>query len=95
MLVLTSSMNKKLKSENYLGLFDLDTEKTILKFKLTDPEVTGRMKTNLYHFVGGHIYFNNRVIKVRYDLLSDTTIDLNEDTFFDHYNEVLQLKNQN
>ena len=95
MLVLTSSMNKKLNSENYIGLFDLETEKFIHKFKLTDTEVIGRMKTNLYHFVGGHIYFNNRVIKVRYDLLLDATIDLNENVFFDQYTDVLQLNNPN
>jgi hypothetical protein len=88
-------MNAKLNSVNYIGLFDLETEKFIHKFKLTDTEVIGRMKTNLYHFVGGHIYFNNRVIKVRYDLLLDATIDLNENVFFDQYIDVLQLNNPN
>ena len=95
MLVLTSAKNKKLKNENYLGVFDLEVEKFVLKFRLTDPEVIGRMKTNLYHFLGGHIYFNNRVIKVRYDLMSDPTLDMNEEIFFDHYSEVLHLKNSN
>ena len=33
-------------------------------------EIIGRLKSNLYNFVEGHIYYGNKVIKVRYDLLS-------------------------
>lgn len=29
----------------------------------------GRLKSNLYNFVEGHIYFINWVIKIRYDLI--------------------------
>ena len=93
MLLLTSSMTNRQEKENQLGVFDLETENIVLKFKLRDKEVIGRMKTNLYHLIGGHIYFNNRVIKVRYDLMLDPTIDLSEEVFFDHYEKVLHLKN--
>lgn len=29
----------------------------------------GRLESGLYTFVDGHIYYNNNVIKIRYDLL--------------------------
>jgi hypothetical protein len=32
-------------------------------------EIIGRLKSNLYNFVEGHIYYGNNVIKIRYDLL--------------------------
>ena len=34
-----------------------------------DPELIGRLTSMLYCFVDGHIYYNNNVIKMRYDLL--------------------------
>jgi len=43
--------------------------------------------------VGGHIYYNNKVIKIRYDLLDEkqTKFDLEEDQVFDHYSDVLYI----
>lgn len=32
-------------------------------------EIIGRLKSNLYNFTEGHIYYNNKVIKIRYDLI--------------------------
>ena len=29
----------------------------------------GRMLSGMYTFVDGHIYYNNNVIKIRYDLI--------------------------
>jgi hypothetical protein len=53
------------------------------------------MKTNMYHLIGGHMYFNNRVIKVRFDLLLDqSNLDLHESIFFDQYYDVLQLESR-
>jgi len=48
--------------------------------RIKNPEIIGRLKTNLYNFVGGHIYYNNKVIKIRYDLLDfdQTRLDLEE-----------------
>lgn len=36
---------------------------------IKDRELIGRLISGLYTFVNGHIYFNNNVIKIRYDLL--------------------------
>lgn len=38
---------------------------------INDEELIGRLLSGLYTFVDGHIYYNNNVIKIRYDLLSD------------------------
>jgi hypothetical protein len=61
--------------------------------KLKNMEVIGRLKSNLYEFVGGHIYYNNKVIKIRYDLLDEkqTMFDLEEEQVFDHYSDVLYV----
>ena len=51
------------------------------------------MKTNLYHFVGGHIYFNNNLIKIRYDLISSPmNYKFEEHQIFDFYSDIFALK---
>ena len=55
-----------------------------------DKEVIGRLKSNLYNFVEGHIYYGNKAIKLRYDLLNNGA-QLKENQFFDHYSELLKL----
>ena len=41
----------------------------MIRVEVTSAEIIGRLKSNLYNFVGGHIYYGNNVIKVRYDIL--------------------------
>ena len=36
---------------------------------INNPTLIGRLKSGLYTFVDGHIYYNNDVIKIRYDLI--------------------------
>ena len=52
----------------------------MFSMKIMNPEIIGRLKSNLYDLVGGHIYYNNQVIKIRYDMLdlSHITLDLKE-----------------
>lgn len=50
--------------------------------------------------MGGHIYYNNKVIKIRYDLLEgiggrknkNQILDIEENQLFDMYSEILCLK---
>lgn len=47
----------------------------------------------MYTFEDGHIYYNNEVIKIRYDLIN--SVDKNkygETQIFDHYCNIFQLK---
>ena len=52
----------------------------------------GRLKSSLYTLVDGHIYYNNDLIKVRYDLLEQkNSKDLEEDQIFDYYENIFNL----
>lgn len=66
---------------------------------IKNQEIIGRLKSNLYNFVGGHIYYNNKVIKIRYDLIEgaggaknkNAILDIEENQLFDAYSEILFL----
>jgi hypothetical protein len=65
----------------------------MVRLKIQSREIIGRLKTNLYSFVEGHIYYNNNVIKVRYDLLKTFKGgEIKENQLFDHYSDVINLK---
>ena len=71
-------------NEKFINVFCLSSERIIASIKIGNEELIGRMKSNFYQFVGGHIYFNNQVFKIRYDLMSDG-LDFNEDKIFSKY----------
>jgi hypothetical protein len=50
-------------------IFDMNKNVMEADVRLTNEELIGRLLSGLYTFVDGHIYFNNNVIKIRYDLL--------------------------
>tara|TARA_B110000285_G_scaffold174888_1_gene196120 strand:+ start:1357 stop:1539 length:183 start_codon:yes stop_codon:yes gene_type:complete len=54
-------------------------------------ELIGRLKSNLYNLVGGHIYYNNNVIKIRYDMIDQEDNVFPENQIFDNYSNVLSL----
>ena len=56
-----------------------------------DQELIGRLKSNLYNLVGGHIYYNNNVIKIRYDVIDNAEESFPENQVFDEYMDVLSL----
>ena len=57
-----------------------------------DEQLVGRLMSGLYILINGHIYFNNNVIKMRYDLLKSTNIKkVTEKTFFNIYNNLFPL----
>ena len=59
---------------------------------MRNKELIGRLKSNLYTLVDGHIYYNNKVIKIRYDLLKKKNLkDLEEHEVFDYYENILNL----
>ena len=59
----------KNRRDKFITIFDLDTETLIVRISIKNKEIIGRLKSNLYNLVEGHIYYNNKVIKIRYDLL--------------------------
>ena len=62
--------------------------------KLKNKELVGRLKSQLFFFVNGHMYYNNCVIKIRYDLLRNSTVrEWNESEIFDYYQDIIILEN--
>jgi hypothetical protein len=74
-------------------IYDLVSNKVLWQSQIKNPELIGRLKSSLYTLVGGHMYFNNKIIKIRYDLLRKQNLkDLEEYEVFDYYENVLALK---
>lgn len=69
LIILTGIKNQKNKRDKFFSIYEIDSEKVILQLQITNREIIGRMKSNLYIFTDGHIYYENKVIKIRYDLL--------------------------
>jgi hypothetical protein len=62
--------------------FDLNENKMTYELDISNMELIGRLLSGLYTFVKGHIYFNNNVIKIRYDLFLRDIVP-NENEVFD------------
>ena len=64
--------------------------------KVENPELIGRQLSMLYCFVDGHIYYNNEVIKIRYDLLraAQNFREFEEHEIFDYYDDILKLRSK-
>ena len=65
-------------SSKRFKIYDLKTEQTIFDSCITFKPLIGRLNSGLYTFVDGHIYYNNNVIKIRYDLFNNKGINYNE-----------------
>ena len=95
-LILFKKKKFKKKQGKYVKIVDLleDENKVLYNARIQHPELVGRLKSMLYSFVDGHLYYNNSVIKIRYDLLRSqkTMRDLDEQEVFDFYNDILHLE---
>ena len=86
--------NHKNKRDKFITLYEVDTEKIIYHLMIKNREIIGRLKSNLFNIVEGHIYYRNKVIKIRYDQIEQMRgRKLSEEQLFDHYSEILQLNN--
>jgi len=74
--------------------YDLKGQTKILSMTwVNDPTIIGRFVTNQFAFVEGHMYFNNKVFKVRYDTMIKENSDRLEQTdFFNKYENILDMK---
>jgi hypothetical protein len=94
LIILTGVKNMKNRRDKFLTIFDIDAEQVIYSTKITDKEIIGRLKSNLYNFTEGHIYYGNSVVKIRYDLIEMNAKDgkpIYENQLFDTYHNVLPL----
>jgi hypothetical protein len=86
------SPSKRGYRQKYVKIYDKENENTLWNAKVHNNELIGRLKTQFYQFIQGHIYFNNKVIKIRYDLLNKKNIkDLSDFEVFDFYDNLFNM----
>lgn len=96
LIILTGIKNHTNKRDKFITFYDVDSEKIIYHLMIKNREIIGRLKSNLYNYVEGHIYYGNKVIKVRFDQLERLKGgEMAENQLFDHYSDILQLNNPN
>ena len=77
-----------------LKLFDLNQNIQVFEIELTNQYFIGRLISGLCTLINGHIYFNNNLIKIRYDLIDSKQITyrIDEEQIFDFYTGIFELK---
>jgi len=73
------------------SIYDFDEQKITFDRLITYEPLIGRLKSGLFTFVDGHIYYNNNCIKVRYDLIysiKDNPLKYAENEIFDYYFDI-------
>ena len=73
-------------------MVDCHKNSTLVKFVVGDKDIIGRIKCGLFKLINGHLYFTNKVLKIRYDLLIGDSTHLNEYHIFDMYEDLLDLQ---
>ena len=60
--------------------------------KLTNEDLIFRLSRGLFTLNDGHIYFDNQVWKIRYDLTDQVNnLLLKEEDIFEHYPDILNI----
>jgi hypothetical protein len=78
-LMMLKRKNNKKKGSKSIKIVDLNDEKVLLNMrKVEHRELIGRLKCQEFSLIDGHMYFNNQVVKIRYDLLKK------QDSAFDY-----------
>lgn len=96
MIIVSKIKVQKLKTKfRWLRIIDLASNKVIFKHELTLQEVVGRLKSQQFVLDNGHIYFDNVVIKFRYDLIKKDMgkedAALTDEDIIDFYDRALDL----
>ena len=65
----------------------------VANFRVFDQNIIGNLLSRNYTVIGGFIYFNNKVIKIRYDKIKERKSEmLTSSQAFDLYDKILDLK---
>lgn len=74
-------------------VYDLVLRKRIGVAIMQDPELINRFICRQFTLMDGHMYFDNQVLKVRYDSMMHTKSDfIGENNFIDKYINILDMK---
>ena len=91
-LVIMYQIQSEYDKKRFIKIVDLKTEDILFNHQITNKHLIGRLKCDIYSIVNGHIYFNNSVIKIRYDLLRrDNKNRILEHEAFDYYYDLIDL----
>lgn len=75
-------------------IVDTTKNEMVANFRVKDQNIIGKILSHNYTVIGGFIYFNNQVIKIRYDqILEKRSEILDSNLAFDQYDQILDLKN--
>lgn len=67
-------------------------ENVILECEITEPQMKGILLSGEFSLIDGHMYYNNNVIKVRYDLMKiNGSCENQEELYFNQYFNILSL----
>lgn len=53
----------------------------------------GRFRSGIFEVVDGHVYFNNTVIKLRYELINSKN-HYNENQIFNTYDDIFDIEDK-
>jgi hypothetical protein len=71
-------------------IYDYFNNLHVFEASIKNESLVGRLKSGLFTYAGGHIYFGNDAIKLRYDLIErENNLKLKENEIFDFYSEVI------
>lgn len=66
--------------------------KLLYETELENEELIGRLAIGLHTFVGGHIYYGNTCLRIRYDLIENPNNSrFGEDDIIDIYNNIFDM----
>ena len=72
-----------------LKIYEIATGKIIYNSDLKDQTYIDKLKSSLFKVINGHIYSNNDVMKLRYDLL-ESSPNITQDQFINFYTNLFQ-----
>ena len=78
--------------DHIIKILELKSSSLIQELRVSDTDLVGRLKSDIYTFENGYIYYNNTVVKIRYDLLDKRDSLLTSDQVFDSYPDIFHLK---
>lgn len=93
-LLLFYRSEEKLNNNGY-KLKVYNEKKSCLEFEVdvTSEDLIGRFKSGSYTFADGHIFYQNNVIKIRYDLIQSNESDrYSEREIFDVYHGIFEIE---
>jgi hypothetical protein len=76
-----------------VDITDMQDVRVIYDALVENQDLLGRIMSMTYVFVDGYMYYNNDVIKIRYDFIRDAEIlrDVIEEDIFDYYQDIILL----